>query len=95
MLEAGFVEATLHSGTKNSFTTIDRITHSGDAFLASPPLPSPLFPSREPAAGIPSPVLSARSATLLEKWRLNFGQLNTSHPLGTLRNPTAKSGEKA
>lgn len=95
MLAAGFVEATLHDGRKNSFTTINRITRSGHAFLAGPRQPAAHLPFPAPAADTPSIAPSARTASVLEKWRLNFGHLDTSHPMGTLRNPTAKPGEKA
>ncbi|MGI8435882.1 MAG: hypothetical protein ACR2NX_03120 [Chthoniobacterales bacterium] len=91
MLEAGFLEETLQEGMEKSFV----ITPSGHAFLATAPMLLALPSCPEPAPDALSIAPSARSATVLQKWRLNFGELDTSHPMGSLRSHTAEPEENA
>ena len=66
MAQAGLVEATLDDGTEGSFTSINRVTEKGEAFLRTfdrqqwPDVPGP-----DEAAGVDQ-------SAVIAKWKLRF-----------------------
>lgn len=71
LVAAGLVEATLSDDSAAAFTSIDRVTETGYAFLRTfekPPTLATLLPASARRAAEPS----TTGAGLLEKWKVNF-----------------------